>query len=123
MSAQIRTRTIVALQWAVGLVVLAESLRLGLDEAAARHFAHAGMPPWLRPALAWSEVAAAILFLVPFTLVVGGYLLLTIFTIAAALHILHGEFEIGALIVYGVAVVATMAYRYPANPEVAHDRP
>lgn len=122
MSAQMRPRAIVALQWAVGLVVLAESLRLGLDESAARHFAHAGMPLWLRPALAWSEVAAAILFLVPFTLVVGGYLLLAIFGVAAALHILHGEFAIGGLIVYSVAVVATIAYRSP-HAEVAHDRP
>ena len=122
MVAQTRPRAIVALQWAVGLVVLAESLRLGLGESAARHFAHAGMPLWLRQALAWSEVAAAILFLVPVTLVAGGYLLLALFGVAAALHILHGEFDIGGLIVYSVAVVATLAYRYP-DPEVAHDRP
>jgi len=123
MSAQRRPRAIVALQWAVGLVVLEESLRLGLDEAAARHFAHAGMPQWLRPALAWSEVAATILFLVPFTVIAGGYILLMIFAIAALLHLLHGEFAIGALIVYGVAVIAVIAFQSPANPEVANDRP
>jgi len=123
MSAQRRPRAIVALQWAVGLVVLAESLRLGLDEAAARHFAQAGMPQWLRLALAWSEMAAAILFLVPLTVVAGCYFLLVIFAIAALLHLLHGEFDIGALVVYSVAVMAVMAYQSSANLEVANDRP
>jgi len=74
------------------------------------------MPLWLRPVLAWSEAAAAILFLVRFTVVAGGYILLVIFAIAALLHLLHGEFDIGALIVYGVAVIAVMAYQRPANP-------
>jgi hypothetical protein len=32
----------------------------------------------MRPALAWTETAAAILFLVPFTTVLDGYLLLLI---------------------------------------------
>jgi hypothetical protein len=58
------------------------------------------MPLWMRPALAWAEIAGAILFLVCW----GGYLLLVIFFVAALLHIFHGEFDIGVLLVYAMAV-------------------
>jgi hypothetical protein len=111
-----------ALQWAVGLVVLVESLRLALDSQAGRHFAKAGMPLWMRPALAWTEIAAALLFLLPLTTVLGGYLLLVIFFFAALLHILHGEFEVGGLVVYATAVLVSIAHREPRVPEVVHER-
>jgi hypothetical protein len=109
------------LQWIVGLVVTGESLRLALEPSAARHFAEAGMPLWMRPALAWSEIAAAILFLVPFTTLLGGYLLLVIFFLAALLHILHGEFDIGVLLVYAMAVLVSMAYRSSPESETTYD--
>jgi DoxX-like family len=122
MNSQARPRAVAGLQWVVGLVLIVESLRLALDATAARHFAQTGMPMWMRPALAWTEIAAAILFLVPFTTVLGGYLLLLIFFFAAALHVLHGEYDIGVLAVYAMAVLASLAYRGGANSEVAHDR-
>jgi hypothetical protein len=59
----------------------------------------------MRPGLAWAEIAAAILFLVPLTTLLGGYLLLAIFFLAALLHILRGEFDIGVLLVYAMAVL------------------
>jgi len=123
MSTRRREMTIAGLRWAVGVVVIAESLRLALHPAAAQHFARAGMPLWMRPALAWTELVAAILFLVPLTTVAGGYLLLVIFLLAALLHVLHGEFAIGALVVYGLAVLVSMAHRAAPEPEGAHDRP
>jgi hypothetical protein len=121
MNSQARPRAIVGLQWVVGLVLIVESLRLGLDPTAARHFAQAGMPLWMRPALAWAEIAAALLFLVPFTTLLGGYLLLVIFFSAAALHVLHGEYDIGVLLVYSMAVLASLPYRGGTRSEVAHD--
>jgi hypothetical protein len=116
-----KPRIIMGLQWAVGLVVIVQSLRLALDPTVARHFAQAGMPLRMRPVLAWTEVAAAVLFLLPFTTVMGGYLLLVIFFIAALLHILHGEYDVSTLLVYGMAVLVTIAYARPANSDVAHD--
>jgi hypothetical protein len=113
---------VLGLQWTVGLVLIVESLRFALQASAARHFAQTGMPLWMRPALAWTEIAAAILFLVPFTMVFGGYLLLVIFFLAGLLHILHGEFDIGVLLVYAMAVLVTMAYRTGGKLEAAHDR-
>lgn len=116
-----RPMAVVGLQWVVGLVVLMESLKLAFAPLAAQHFAHTGMPAWMRPALAWTEIAAGILFLVPFTTVVGGWALLVIFSVAAALHILHGEFDIGVLLVYAMAVLVSMTYRGTAREEPAHD--
>jgi len=47
---------------------------------------------------------------------------LVIFFIAGLLHILHGEFDIGVLLVYAMAVLVSMAYR-TGKLEAAHDRP
>jgi DoxX-like family len=105
MNAQTKVRAVLGLQWIVGLVLIVESLRLAFEPSEARHFARTGMPLWMRPALAWTEIASAILFLVLFTTLLGGYLLLVIFFLAALLHILHGEFDIGVLLVYGMAVL------------------
>ena len=121
MNTQMRPRAVLGLQWILGLVLIVESLRLAFEPSAARHFAKAGMPLWMRPALAWTEIAAAIFFLVPFTTLLGGYLLLVIFFLAAMLHILHGEFDIGILLVYAMAVLVTLVSRNNAESETTHD--
>lgn len=90
MNARARSRAVVGLQWIVGLVLIIESLRFAFAPSAARHFARTGMPLWMRPALAWTEIAAAILFLVPFTTLLGGYLLLVIFFLAASARLAWG---------------------------------
>lgn len=121
MNAPVRLTAVLGLQWTVGLVLIVASFRLAFEPSAARSFARTGMPLWMRPALAWAEIAAAILFLVPFTTLLGGYLLLVIFFLAALLHILHGEFDISVLLVYGMAVLTSMAYRSGAKSETAYD--
>jgi DoxX-like family len=121
MTLPFRGKTVLGLQWTVALVLIIESLRFALETSAARHFAQTGMPSWMRPALAWSEIAAAVLFLVPLTMMLGGYLLLVIFFFTAVLHVLHGEFDIGVLPVYAMAVLVSMAYRSGAKSETAHD--
>lgn len=61
--------------------------------------------------LAVVEVAAALLFLIPATARVGGWLLLCVFAIAIALHALHGEWGFGALVVYATAVWVILSER------------
>jgi hypothetical protein len=107
------------LRWAVGLVVLAESCAFAFGAAAARAFAHTGLPPWIRPALGGAEAIAALLFLVPATTVAGGYALLVIFFLAATIHLLHGWYDVDGLIVYFAAVLACMANR---DVKLAGDR-
>jgi hypothetical protein len=121
MNSQTKRRAVLGLQWVVGLVLIAESLRLAFEPSAARYFARVGMPLWARSALAWTEIVAATLFLVPFTMMLGGYLLLIILFLAALLHVLHGEFDVGVLLVYGMAVLVSMAYRSGEESEAAHD--
>lgn len=121
MSTLVTSKAVFGLQWTVGLVLIVQSLRLEFAPSAARHFAQAGMPLWMRPTLAWTEIAGAILFLLPFTTLLGGYLLLVIFFIAALLHVLHGEFDVSVLLVYAMAVLVSMAYRSNPESETAHD--
>ena len=100
---------IIALRWAVGLVVLVEALHFALSPAMAAHFARTGLPLWIRPALGWLEAVAAILVLIPATGRAGGYGLLLTLAAAVALHIHLGDYGVGALIVYAAAVIVCMA--------------
>lgn len=122
MSSEMKKTAIPALRWAVGLVVLCEASRLVFSDAARRHFAGTGLPHWIRPALAWPEIVAAILFLVPPTSAIGSYALLAVFGIAALVHVLHGQFDIGVLVVYATAVLVSLAYRNDDARENAHER-
>ena len=108
------TKTV--LRWTVGLVILWESYQFRFSDAATRHLQQMGLPQWTAPVLGGTEILAAILFLIPMLGRIGGYSLLVIFLVAAALHILHGQFRIGPLLVYGAAVFVCL----PAHDESVH---
>jgi hypothetical protein len=110
------------LRWVLGLVVLLESAHFALSPAAAHQFAKTNLPQWIRPALGGSEVIAALLFLVPAATLVGGYALLFIFAIAIGIHFLHGQFDVGGLVVYGMAVIVCLTHRKNGALEARHDR-
>jgi hypothetical protein len=95
----------------VGVIVLIESLLFALGDEAARVVAHLGLPPLLRPVLGGLEALAAIVFLIPRTVVVGGWALLVIFALASIVHVLHGQYNVGSLVVLAAAVFAVMAHR------------
>ena len=65
------------------------------------------------------EVLAAILFLIPMLGRIGGYSLLVILAVAAALHVHHGQFQIGPLLVYGASVFTCMTAHDGTLPESA----
>jgi hypothetical protein len=107
-----RSRTaIAALQWVVGLVILVESAHFAFSPAAGHAFAKTGMPNIVRLLLGGSEMVAALLFLIPPTVIAGGWLLIVILLLASVVHILHGWFDVGALVVYAVATWAVIATR------------
>jgi hypothetical protein len=97
------------LQWVLGLVILVEGLRFAYAPGAVQVFAKAGLPNFLHVGLAWAEITAAILFLIPRTMVAGGRLLMTVLALAIVIHILHGWFDVGALLVYLAATWAVIA--------------
>ncbi len=111
-----------AFRWVLGLVVLWESAHFAIAPAAAHQFAKTGLPQWIRPALGGSEAMAALLFLVPAASVVGGYALLFIFVVAAVIHLLHGQFDIGLLAVYGMGVIVCITHGKNEEKEAPRDR-
>jgi uncharacterized membrane protein YphA (DoxX/SURF4 family) len=121
MNGKFRNLAVPALRWALGLVVLIESFQEAFERAAIRDFAKTGLPQWIRLALAGGEIIAAILFLAPVTTVIGGCALIVIFAFAAALHFLHGQYDVGALLIYGMAVFVSMANHDGGKPEAARD--
>ena len=99
------------LQWVIALVIVAEGAVFAFSSDAAHVFAKTGLPGFVRLALAWTEIGAAILFLVPRAIVAGGWLLIGVLVFAIVLHILHGWWNVGALMVYAVGTWAVMAGR------------
>jgi len=110
MHERFRSLAVPGLQWCVGLIVLWQSWRFAFGATAMRGFAETGLPAWIRPALGGIEIVAAVLFLLPITTVVGGYALLVVFFFAAVLHLLHGWYDISALMLYAMAVLVSLAH-------------
>jgi hypothetical protein len=106
---------LVVLQWVLGLVILAESAAFAFSPAAAHAFAKTGLPNFVRLALAWTEMAAAILFLIPRATMAGGWFLMAVLVSAIVLHLLHGWLDVGALVVYAAATWAVMAGKKQAT--------
>jgi len=105
-----RLRTAISiLYWSVGLVVLLESCLFVFSTSRQHEFAKSGLPQLTRPILGGAELVAAVLFLIPPVRAIGGYALLLIFALAALIHILHGQPDVGALVVYAAAVYTVLA--------------
>lgn len=99
------------LRWVLGVVVLVQSLLFLLDLPAIGTSAHSGMPAAVRLILGWSEILAAILFMIPSSMVAGSWSLLIVFTGAIVLHIAHRDYNVGGLLVYSAAVLVVMTHR------------
>jgi hypothetical protein len=97
------------LHWSVGVVILIESCLFVFSASRAHALAQSGMPHLIRPVLGGAEIIAVLLFLIPPTRTIGGYALLVIFILAALIHIVHGQPDIGGLVVYAAAVYTVLA--------------
>jgi type II secretory pathway component PulF len=93
------------LQWALGLVILVEAV-LFVMPSAAHDFARTHMPAFVRMVLGFGEILGSILLLIPQTAVRGAWLLLAVFIMAILLHLLHGMYGIGNLVIYAAAAFA-----------------
>lgn len=90
---------VTGLQCSLGLVILIEAI-LFLMPAAARSFSSTHMPNVVRLALGWGEIVGCILMLIPKTAVRGAWILAAVFVLAIIIHLLHGIYAIGNLIIY-----------------------
>jgi uncharacterized membrane protein YphA (DoxX/SURF4 family) len=101
---------IAALRWVLGVVLAGQAAVLLLGESAINSFARTGLPPAVRLALAWGEIVAALLFLIPATLRLGAWCLLVMLAGAILIHLAVGSLEIGGLVVDSVAVVVVLTH-------------
>ena len=97
------------LQWSLAVVIVTEAAFLAFAPSQIAAFGRTGIHSFVRVALAWSEILSAILFLVPRARIVGGRGLLVVFLFAAGIHVRHGQWNIGALVIYSAAVLVTMS--------------
>jgi uncharacterized membrane protein YphA (DoxX/SURF4 family) len=95
------------LRWTLGVVVLIESI-LFVMPGARREFAGSHLPDVLRLLLGWGEIVGAVLFLIPRTVVRGGWLLVAVFVLAMIVHMLHGMWNVGCLAIYAAAALAVI---------------
>ena len=94
-----------ALQWTLGIVILIEAVLFVLPSAA-HEFARTHMPGFIRFLLGWGEIVGCILLLIPRTSVRGAWLLLAVFGMAVLIHLLHGMYGVGNLVIYSAAAFA-----------------
>jgi uncharacterized membrane protein YphA (DoxX/SURF4 family) len=95
----------IALRLALGIVILIQAV-LFVMPGAAHEFARTHMPGFVRMVLGIGEIVGALLLLIPGTVVRGAWLLLAVFVMAILLHLLHGLYGVGNLVVYAAAAFA-----------------
>jgi DoxX-like family len=112
---RIRMKTaLTGLQWTLGLVILLEAI-LFVMPGAAHDFAKTHMPDIVRQGLGWGEIIGAVLLLIPWTAVRGAWFLVGIFVLAIVVHLLHGTFNVGNLLIYTAAAWAIASGKAPAQ--------
>jgi uncharacterized membrane protein YphA (DoxX/SURF4 family) len=93
------------LQWVLGIVILAEAVQFVLP-GAAHDFARTHMPGFIRMVLGWGEIIGCVLLLIPPTAIRGAWVLVAVFTAAIVIHLLHGMYGVGNLVIYTAAAFA-----------------
>ncbi len=61
--------------------------------------------------IAVAEIASALLFVIPGTQRLGGRCLLAVLLLAAIVHVAHGQYGIGNLVVYAAAVGVVLTHK------------
>jgi uncharacterized membrane protein YphA (DoxX/SURF4 family) len=98
------------LRYTLGVVILIEAV-LFVMPSAAHEFARTHLPGFIRMLLGWGEIAASILLLIPKTATRGAWLLLAILVFAILIHLLHGQYNVGSLVIYAAAALAVALER------------
>jgi uncharacterized membrane protein YphA (DoxX/SURF4 family) len=74
--------------------------------SAAHDFARTHMPGFVRLVLGVGEIVGCLLLLIPGTVIRGAWLLVAVFVMAILIHLLHGMYGIGNLVIYTAAALA-----------------
>ena len=93
------------LRFSLAIVVLIEAVMFVLP-GAAHAFSRTHMPGFVRLVLGFAEIGGCVLLLIPATVVRGAWVLLAVFVMAILLHLLHGQYGIGNVVIYAAAAFA-----------------
>jgi uncharacterized membrane protein YphA (DoxX/SURF4 family) len=93
------------LQWALGVVILIEAVMFVMPSAA-HDFARTHMPGFVRLVLGVGEIVGCVLLLIPGTVIRGAWMLVAVFVMAILIHLVHGMYGIGNLVIYTAAALA-----------------
>lgn len=93
------------LQYSLAIVILIEAT-LFILPSAAHDFARTHMPQAIRFGLGIGEILGSLLLLIPKTAVRGAWLLFGVFLLAIAVHLLHGQTNVGNVVIYAAAAFA-----------------
>jgi len=96
------------LQWVLGVVILAEAVQFVMPSAA-HDFARTHLPSVVRLMIGWGEIIGCVLLLIPPTAIRGAWVLVGVFTLAIVIHLLHGMYGVGNLVIYTAAAFAVAA--------------
>lgn len=93
------------LKYSLGVVILIEAVLFVLPSAA-HDFARTHMPGLIRIILGWGEIAGCILLLIPKTTIRGAWFLFAVFVFAILIHLLHGQYNVGNVVIYAAVALA-----------------
>ena len=93
------------LTYSLGIVILIEAVLFALP-GAAHEFARTHMPGFVRLILAWAEIVGCVLLLIPKTTVRGAWFLFAVFIFALLIHLLHGQLNVGDVVIYAAVALA-----------------
>lgn len=96
---------LIVLQYSLGIAILVQAVMFVLP-GAAQDFARTHMPGFVRLVLGFGEIAGCVLLLIPQTAIRGAWLLVAVFVMAILMHLMHGMYGIGNLVIYAAAAFA-----------------
>jgi hypothetical protein len=91
-----RASSLVVLRVVFAVVLAILSITTLLHHLPGAHTGHLGL---IFAAIALAELVGALLLLVPRTVAIGAATLLVVFAVAVAVHLLHGEWSVGPLVI------------------------
>ena len=100
-----RNTAVFVLRWMVGLISALGAVRLFL---ALTHHGVGHLPANILRAICVAEIVAAVFFLIPRTIRSGGVGLLVVYAVAAAVHLLHGEYDISNLLLLSASALVVL---------------
>jgi len=99
---QVNKVALLCLQWTLGVALFIQAALLARSRPETHLPGHAGAPHWIHFVIAVAEMLACVLLVIPQTIQLGAKLI-GVIAFAVLIHVLHGSFQIGPLLIYASA--------------------